>query len=1031
MARQWLASLKVQLPRKLEEFAHNDATGGVIMMFCTVLALVLQNGSYSTSYRHWLEMSAGVVFGDFSLIKPLLLWINDGLITIFFFSIGLELKIEFIKGHLSDRRNIILPSLGAFAGIVFPSLFFIAFNYDNAFAMRGWAIPTSTDTAFSLALLLLLGSRVPASLKIFLLSMAIFDDIGAILVIALFYTSELSGPALILAAFALMCLLTLNYFGASRHMFYVFFGVIMWFAILKSGVHATLAGIITAFCIPMKNADDQPMVEPIYHSLKMWVALVVLPIFTIANAGVDLSMIDLNGLFSPVSLGIFTGLFFGKQIGIFLVIWLCIKFRIVKMPVDATYPQIYGVCILTGIGFSMSMFIDTLAYQGSNVFEYADSLAILLASLCSGVCGYCYLRFFACRTKAIEYRPWLPAPQGYRGSMATANLYTLEAPIQGPASVAPTAALVAEAAARAAAARQAAEAAEEAANAAQLAAEVAQKVAATEEVDDKTVAEVQLAAAQAAQAAASAAVSTSKLDDSEETADTAEAAAAALEAAQAVADSAAEAVEEATAAEEAAKAEEEAKAEEAEEAEATAESAVNEAIDAAQETIGAETDDAAEAGAESVVMALAKVQSAQNKAETQPESTASNEQVASAPTPNVSAPSAETAAPGAPATDESDAAASQSAALASDSHQESAQGESAQKPEAKQSESKAQADKKAEAKAQSEEKGESDKDEDEGGVLSSVVETTVKVAKAVTTLVKGEDEDTEPKSKDEGAKKAEAQAESDKSEADQQAADKKTEQKSDKKTEQKSDKKAEQKDEDESEDEGGVLSSVVETTVKVAKAVTSLVKPDSEDEAEDSEKDKSEKAEKVKTEKAKSAKDEAAEEPETEEDTVAEDAEKYLKHIVAKAQAQVLQKPKQVKTDEELAAIRARAEALAASMAKPQATLVEHEDEPKEAEESAESVTGLRVADVAPEAVTAAPTEPAAEGTGLKVSEVLAPQGTEAAEKAPVSEKAQVTKAPSATEAASSAQDPEQPQVQAESKVEPQVQAAPKDAESK
>ena len=224
---------------------------------------------------------------------------------------------------------------------------------------------------------------------------------------------------------------------------------------------------------------------------------------------------------------------------------------------------------------------------------------------------------------------------------------------------------------------------------------------------------------------------------------------------------------------------------------------------------------------------------------------------------------------------------------------------------------------------------------------------------------------------------------------------------------------------------------MVETTVKVAKAVTSLVKPDSEDEAEDSEKDKSEKAEKVKTEKAKSAKDEAAEEPETEEDTVAEDAEKYLKHIVAKAQAQVLQKPKQVKTDEELAAIRARAEALAASMAKPQATLVEHEDEPKEAEESAEPVTGLRVADVAPKAVTAAPTEPAAEGTGLKVSEVLAPQGTEAAEKAPVSEKAPVTKAPSATEAASSAQDTEQPQVQAESKVEPQVQAAPKDAESK
>ena len=667
MARQWLASLKVQLPRKFEEFAHNDATGGVIMMFCTVLALILQNGSYSTSYRHWLEMNAGIVFGDFELIKPLLLWINDGLITIFFFSIGLELKIEFIKGHLSDRRNIILPSLGAFAGIVFPSLFFIAFNYDNAYAMRGWAIPTSTDTAFSLALLLLLGARVPVSLKIFLLSMAIFDDIGAILVIALFYTSELSGPALVLAGFALICLLSLNYFGASRHMFYVFFGVIMWFAILKSGVHATLAGIITAFCIPMKDANNQPMVEPIFHSLKMWVSLLVLPIFTIANAGVDLSMIDLDGLFSPVSMGIFTGLFFGKQIGIFLVIWLCIKFNVVKMPVDATYAQIYGVCILTGIGFSMSMFIDTLAYQGSNVFEYADSLAILVASLCSGVFGYGFLRFYACRTKAIEYRPWLPAPDGYRGTVMTANLYSLEAPIQGPASVAPTAALVAEAMSRQAAARKAAEAAEEAAAAAQVAAEVAQKVAETEEVDDKTVAEVQLAAAQAAQAAANAAVSTSKLDDSEDTVETAEAAAAALEVAQAVADSAAEAVEEATAAAEAEAAAAEAEAEaKAQSEQAKEEAATAEALDAAQEAIAAETDDAAEAHAATVVMAVAAAQEAEAAQLAAQAQAASAPSAASAPAndaPAATQTPAAQAAEQSPADNTAEAPASEQAAL--------------------------------------------------------------------------------------------------------------------------------------------------------------------------------------------------------------------------------------------------------------------------------------------------------------------------------------------------------------------------------
>ena len=459
----FFSNIKVRLPHYLNQIVRNDATGGVLMLFCTVLALVLQNGSYSTSYRHWLEMQAGVVFGTFELIKPLLLWINDGLITIFFFSIGLELKIEFIKGHLSNPRNIVMPCLGAIAGIVVPSLFFIAFNYHDDYAMRGWAIPTSTDTAFSLAIILLLGHRVPVSLRVFLLSMAIFDDIGAILVIALFYTSELSGPALVSASFAILCLLGLNYFGVARKLFYLFFGVILWFSIFKSGMHATLAGIITAFCIPMQSANGEHMVEGIYESLKMWVALLVLPVFTIANAGVDLSMIDIEGFLSPVSLGIFTGLFFGKQIGIFLTIWICIKLKLVQMPSDANYRQIYGVCILTGIGFSMSMFIDSLAYQGSSIFEYADSLAILVASLCSGVFGYCFLRFYACKTLEIEYRPWLPAPGGYKGTASTASLYV---PTEGASSVAPTAVAVAEANARAAAAAKAAEAAEQAAAAA-------------------------------------------------------------------------------------------------------------------------------------------------------------------------------------------------------------------------------------------------------------------------------------------------------------------------------------------------------------------------------------------------------------------------------------------------------------------------------------------------------------------------------------------------------------------------------------
>lgn len=538
-----LSNLKVRLPHMIDKFTHNDATGGVLMMFCAVLALILQNGSYSTSYRHWIEMSAGVVFGDFQLIKPLLLWINDGLITIFFFSIGLELKVEFIKGHLSNRRNIILPALAALGGIVFPSLCFIAFNYNDAYAMRGWAIPASTDTAFSIAILLLLGTRVPASLKIFLLSMAIFDDIGAIMVIALFYTSELSMPALVLASFAIMCLMTLNYFGVGRRVLYLVFGLLLWFSILKSGVHATLAGIITAFFIPMKSAKGDHMVEPIAESLKIWIALVVLPIFTLANAGIDLSMINIKDFFAPVSLGIFVALVFGKPFGILLTVWLAMKARLVKMPTDATLTQIYGVCILTGIGFSMSMFVDSLAYQGSNKFNYADSLAILVGSFVSGVYGYVFLRFIACRTLAIEYRPWLPSPSGYKGTARTANLYTLDESTQGPSSVAPTAALVAEANARSAAAAAAAKAADEAAIAAKQAAEAAKEAADLEnEASDETLAKVQLAAAQAAKAAASAAVSTAKLDSEEsDTVEVAQAASIALEVAN-VATQAAQAV---------------------------------------------------------------------------------------------------------------------------------------------------------------------------------------------------------------------------------------------------------------------------------------------------------------------------------------------------------------------------------------------------------------------------------------------------------------------------------------------------------
>lgn len=500
-------TIRERLPRRFDDIVYNDATGGIVMLFCTVIALILQNGSFSTSYRHILEVNAGIVFGDFSLIKPLLLWINDGLITIFFFSIGLELKIEFIKGHLADKRNIILPGLAAVGGIIAPSLVFILFNYSDDFAMRGWAIPTATDTAFSVGLLMLLGSRVPASLKIFLLSMAIFDDIGAILVIALFYTSQLSIASFATAAVAIVGLALLNFFGSQRKMVYIIFGVLLWFAILKSGVHATLAGIITAFFIPMKGRLNEPMVEPIFENLKLWVALVVLPIFTLANAGIDLSLIDIKDFFSPVSLGIFFGLFLGKQLGIFGIVMLCFKLRLVKIPSDVTILQMYGVCILTGIGFSMSMFIDTLAYQGSSVFNYSDSLAILLASLCSGLFGYFFLRFVACKTLAITYRPWLPAPVEVRtGESENLVQFDFQIP-SGPASVAPTAAAVATANARKEAADNAKEVLIDAGNIVSVANELTSKV-----VSDELSSKLQEAVAQVAQAMAETAQMSSQLE---------------------------------------------------------------------------------------------------------------------------------------------------------------------------------------------------------------------------------------------------------------------------------------------------------------------------------------------------------------------------------------------------------------------------------------------------------------------------------------------------------------------------------------
>lgn len=399
----------IKLRDQFAAIANHDATPGITMLIFTLIALAWQNSPYSVDYRAWLDMKAGVIFGSFELIKPLLLWINDGLITFFFFSIGLELKHEFMEGQLQSRKQIILPSAAALGGMITPALFYYAFNYFDPYALRGWAIPTATDTAFSLGILMLLGSRVPSSLKIYLLSLAIFDDVGAIAVIALFYTTDLSAAAFIGAAIAIAALITLHMMHVSRKSFYLIAGIFLWFCILKSGVHATLAGIITAFFIPLRDSNGFPVVHHLHASLKGWLALFVLPLFVFANAGVDLSGITLDQLFNHVSLGIFCGLFLGKQIGIFAFTMICIKLKLAPMPKDATVGQLYGVCILTGIGFTMSFFVDGLAFWGSDIFHYSDLLAILLASLCSGVTGYLFLRFCCSPKTAKAAAPIPPA----------------------------------------------------------------------------------------------------------------------------------------------------------------------------------------------------------------------------------------------------------------------------------------------------------------------------------------------------------------------------------------------------------------------------------------------------------------------------------------------------------------------------------------------------------------------------------------------------------------------------------------------
>lgn len=389
--------MTMQTARKIsfiEDFLKLESAGGILLMAATFIAMILANSPLSHYYHELVEMDVTVAFGSYNLTKHLLHWINDGLMTAFFLLVGLELKREIIEGQLSKIKNVMLPAIGAVGGMVVPALIYYFFTMSNGEVMKGWAIPVATDIAFALGILSLLGSRVPVSLKIFLTSLAIFDDIGAIIIIAVFYTANISLASLGIAAACLVVLYILNKSRIGERSPYLVVGLILWLAMLHSGVHATLAGVLLAMFIPLrlkKRGGGSPLKE-LEHDLHTAVAFFILPAFAFVNSGVDLHGATAEYILHNVSLGVGVGLFIGKQIGVFIFCWLGLKLNIARLPRSISYASLYGVSILCGIGFTMSLFIGTLAFHGPGAsYPFDERIGIIVGSALSAIAGLALL----------------------------------------------------------------------------------------------------------------------------------------------------------------------------------------------------------------------------------------------------------------------------------------------------------------------------------------------------------------------------------------------------------------------------------------------------------------------------------------------------------------------------------------------------------------------------------------------------------------------------------------------------------------
>ena len=378
----------------LREFLQLETAGGVLLIVCVVIAMLIANSPLSGIYAALVDMTVAIQVGTLIINKPLLLWVNDGLMAVFFFLIGLEIKREIMEGELSSFDQVILPGMGALGGMIVPASIYIWLNMGDAVALDGWAIPVATDIAFALALLGSFGARVPTSLKVFLLALAILDDLAAITIIALFYSADLSPTMLLIGGIFLTIAVAMNRMGVTRTSTYVLLGVALWVAVLKSGVHATLAGVLIAFCVPMRDKEGHCPLRELEHNLHGPVAFVILPAFAFVNAGLPLVDISLDALAHPVTLGVTTGLVLGKPLGILAFTGLAVALGLARLPQDVNWSQLLAVACACGIGFTMSLFIAGLAFEhGSGAYYSGDRLGILLGSLLSALVAYVILHF--------------------------------------------------------------------------------------------------------------------------------------------------------------------------------------------------------------------------------------------------------------------------------------------------------------------------------------------------------------------------------------------------------------------------------------------------------------------------------------------------------------------------------------------------------------------------------------------------------------------------------------------------------------